>query len=64
MAPHDLLQVSGKPQAVTGHTMYNGKAGKGAMAMGKGGKGGKASMPAMPKKAKAGKGKAKAMKMK
>ena len=43
--------------------MYNGKAGKGAMAMGKGGKGGKAAMPAaMPKKVKAGKGKA--MKMK
>jgi hypothetical protein len=56
MAPHDLLQVSGKPQVVTRDTMYNGKAGKGAMAMGKGGKGQKASMPAMPKKAKAAKG--------
>jgi hypothetical protein len=42
--------------------MYNGKAGKGAMAMGKASKG---AMPAaMPKKVKAGKGKAKAMKMK
>ena len=52
MALCDLLQVSGKPQVVTGHTMYNGKAGKGAMAMGKAAKGGKASMSAMPKKAK------------
>jgi hypothetical protein len=52
MAPHDLLQVSRKPQVVTKDTMYNGKAGKGAMAMGKATKGGKASMPAMPKKAK------------
>lgn len=44
--------------------MYNGKAGKGAMSMGKAGKSQKAAMPAaMPKKAKAGKGKAKAMKM-
>jgi hypothetical protein len=45
--------------------MYNDKAGKGAMAMGKAGKGGKGAMPAaMPKKGKAGKGKAKTMKMK
>ena len=49
--------------------MYNGKAGKGAMAMGKGGKGGKGAMSgdmpaAMPKKVKAGKGKSKTMKMK
>jgi hypothetical protein len=62
MAPHDLLQVSRKPQAVTGHTMNNGKAGK-VMAMGKAGKGQKAAMPAaMPKKAKAGKAKATKMK--
>lgn len=45
--------------------MYNGKAGKDAMAMGKAGKGQKAAMlAAMPKKAKASKGKGKAMKMK
>ena len=38
--------------------MNNGKAGKGAMAMGKAGKGGKGAMSgAMPKKVKAGKGK-------
>ena len=44
--------------------MNNGKAGKG-MAMGQAGKGQKAAMPAaMPKKAKAAKGKGKAMKMK
>ena len=46
--------------------MNNGKAGKGmVMAVGKAGKGQKAAMPAaMPKRAKAGKGKGKAMKMK
>lgn len=45
--------------------MYNSKAGKGAMAMGKAGKGGNGAMSgAMPKKVKAGKGKAKAVKMK
>ena len=44
--------------------MNKGKAGKG-MAMGKAGKSQKAAMPAtMPKKAKAGKGKGKAVKMK
>jgi hypothetical protein len=46
--------------------MYNGKAGKGAMAMGKAAKGGKGAMPAaMPKKGKPAKAaKGKAMKMK
>ena len=36
MAPHDLPQVSRKPQTVIGFPVYNDKAGKG-MAMGKGG---------------------------
>jgi hypothetical protein len=38
MAPHDLAQVSRKPQAVIGFPVYNDKAGKG-MAVGKSGKG-------------------------
>jgi hypothetical protein len=52
MAPHDLVQVSRKPQAVTGDPVYNDKAGKG-MAMGKAGKGKKQAMPKKPKPAKA-----------
>ena len=56
MAPHDLAQVSRKPQTVIGFPVYNDKAGKG-MAMGKGGKGAsKGSKPAMAKKGKPAKG--------
>jgi hypothetical protein len=58
MAPHDLAQVSRKPQAVTGNPVYNDKAGKG-MAMGKAGKGKKQAMPKKPKPAKGGGMKAK-----
>jgi hypothetical protein len=56
MAPHDLAQVSGKPQTVTGDPVHNDKAGKG-MAMGKAGKGAaKGQKAAMPKKSKPAKG--------
>jgi len=57
MAPHDLAQVSGKPQAVTGDPVYNDKAGKG-MAMGKGKKQAMSKKP-KPAKAKGGGMKAK-----
>jgi hypothetical protein len=57
MAPHDLAQVSRKPQTVIGFPMYNDKAGKGSMAMGKGAKGAaKGPKPAMGKKGKPAKG--------
>jgi|LauGreDrversion2_6_1035139.scaffolds.fasta_scaffold257346_1 hypothetical protein len=59
MAPHDLAQVSRKPQAATGDPVYNDKAGKGSMAMGKAGKGKKQAMPKKPKPAKGGGMKAK-----
>ena len=52
MAPHDLAQVSRKPQVVIGFPVYNDKAGK-SMAMGKGGKGtAKGPKQAMAKKGK------------
>jgi len=59
MVPHDLAQVSRKPQVVTGDPVYNDKAGKGSMAMGKAGKGKKQAMPKKPKPAKGGGMKAK-----
>jgi len=59
MAPNDLVQVSGKPQTVTGNPVYNDKAGKGSMPMGKAGKGKKQAMPKKPKPAKGGGMKAK-----
>ena len=56
MAPHDLAQVSRKPQTVIGFPVYNDKAGKG-MAMGKAGKGAaKGQKAAMAKKGKPAKG--------
>ena len=55
MAPHDLAQVSRKPQTVIGFPVYNDKAGKGAM--GKAGKGAaKGQKAAMAKKGKPAKG--------
>jgi hypothetical protein len=52
MAPHDLAQVSRKPQKVIGFPVYSDKAGKG-MAMGKSGKGAaKGQKAAMAKKGK------------
>jgi len=59
MVPHDLAQVSRKPQVVAGDPVYNDKAGKGSMAMGKAGKGKKQAMPKKPKPAKGGGMKAK-----
>jgi len=57
MVPHDLAQVSRKPQVVTGDPVYNDKAGKGSMAMGKAGKGAaKGQKAAMAKKGKPAKG--------
>jgi len=56
MAPHDLAQVSRKPQVVIRIPVYSDKAGKG-MAMGKAGKGAaKGPKPAMAKKGKPTKG--------
>ena len=52
MAPHDLAQVSRKPQVVSGDPVYNNKAGKGSMAMGKAPKGKKQAAPKKPKAAK------------
>jgi len=57
IAPHDLAQVSGKAPVVIGFPVYNDKAGKGSMAMGKGAKGtAKGQKPAMAKKGKPAKG--------
>jgi hypothetical protein len=58
MAPHDLAQVSRKPQTVIRFPVYNDKAGKG-MAMGKAGKGKGKATPKKPKPAKGGGMKAK-----
>jgi hypothetical protein len=57
MVPHDLAQVSRKPQVVAGDPVYNDKAGKG-MAMGKGKKQAMSKKP-KPAKAKGGGMKAK-----